>query len=701
MLEDNDSERKCSEEFGSNDNQEDSIIMNQSSIDRGLFSVTSYRTISDIEKRGGMYTFETICVPPVSQNKEDRAGFFRRKNGNYSLLDESGVVRKGIHVKKGDIVIGKIHTKISKSGEETKTDCSVALKGGEEGIVDKREILTTPNGYKIVKVVIRKQRIPEIGDKLACFSQDHEVLTDKGWIHIDTITYDHKVASLVNNSLEYHHPIDIQEYDYSGKMYCVDSSKVSLKVTPNHRMYTGSCHRQNYNIQRADEIYGKMRSYKNNVDNWNPENPTKTFTLPAYKHLPVLELDLESWCLFFGIWIAEGSCTICYYPNGTIRTRSVDIAANKQRVKDQLKKCMNKLGFKCNMHMSKGELVNWYCNDLRLIYYLKQLSVGAINKYLPEWCFELDMHHSQKLIEGMVLGDGCYMGGTTTVRYYTSSIKLRDDFQRLCLHAGWGCNYYLKSPKGTKSMCLGKEIQTNADYWTLTICKTQTKPLVNKYIKSGKQLDKWEEYKGKVYCCTVPTDLGVIFVRRNGKGIWAGNSRSAQKGTIGITYRQEDMPFNIDGICPDLIINTHCIPSRMTTGQLMESVLGKACALSGTYGDATPFTSSSTNAADKICDLLKDAGMKQQNACDKTGWETMYNGFTGEPIEAKIFMGPTYYSRLKHMVSDKLHSRSCGHVTILTRQPLEGRSRDGGLRFGDKCITLPQCYLIVVLVYMW
>ena len=139
------------------------------------------------------------------------------------------------------------------------------------------------------------------------------------------------------------------------------------------------------------------------------------------------------------------------------------------------------------------------------------------------------------------------------------------------------------------------------------------------------------------------------------------------------------MPFNLDGVSPDIIINPHCIPSRMTTNQLMECVLGKACAIKGEYGDATPWTSSSTgNAAEKICEMLAAAGMQEQQAYDRTGWETLTNGFTGEPIKAKVFMGPTYYQRLKHMVADKMHSRAQGHVTTLTRQPLEGRSRDGG-----------------------
>ena len=124
-------------------------------------------------------------------------------------------------------------------------------------------------------------------------------------------------------------------------------------------------------------------------------------------------------------------------------------------------------------------------------------------------------------------------------------------------------------------------------------------------------------------------------------------------------YRQEDMPFTPDGIAPDLIINSHCIPSRMTINVLLETVLGKSCAVEGTFGDATPFTSNSVDISDKLCDRL------QKNGYNKNGWEELINGFTGEPIKARVFVGPTFYQRLKHMVHAKIHSRSQGHVTTL------------------------------------
>ncbi|KAE9984006.1 hypothetical protein EG328_009263 [Venturia inaequalis] len=151
-------------------------------------------------------------------------------------------------------------------------------------------------------------------------------------------------------------------------------------------------------------------------------------------------------------------------------------------------------------------------------------------------------------------------------------------------------------------------------------------------------------------------------------------SRHGQKGTIGITYQQQDMPFSTEGLTPDLIINPHAIPSRMTIAHLIECLLSKVGSLRGCEGDATPFTDVTVTG---VSALLREHGYQSR------GFEVMYNGHTGKKLRAQIFLGPTYYQRLRHMVDDKIHARARGPVQILTRQPVEGRARDGGLRFGE------------------
>jgi DNA-directed RNA polymerase II subunit RPB2 len=153
------------------------------------------------------------------------------------------------------------------------------------------------------------------------------------------------------------------------------------------------------------------------------------------------------------------------------------------------------------------------------------------------------------------------------------------------------------------------------------------------------------------------------------------SSRMGQKGTVGMIYDQADMPFSQTGMTPDIIINPHAIPSRMTIGQLMECIMGKACTAIGTTGDATPFTELTIEDIAKALD---------KTGIERYGNEILYNSRTGEMMACDIFMGPTYYQRLKHMTVDKIHSRAQnGPVVLLTRQPAEGRARDGGLRLGE------------------
>ena len=153
------------------------------------------------------------------------------------------------------------------------------------------------------------------------------------------------------------------------------------------------------------------------------------------------------------------------------------------------------------------------------------------------------------------------------------------------------------------------------------------------------------------------------------------SSRHGQKGTCGMILNAEDMPQTASGLIPDIIINPHCIPSRMTIAQLMETLLGKVGCEVGALGDGTPFGNCTVSGLAKM--LRDNLGMEPY------GNEILYNGFTGRQMNTNIFVGPVFYQRLRHCSADKMHSRASGPLVMLTRQPAEGRAREGGLRFGE------------------
>lgn len=203
------------------------------------------------------------------------------------------------------------------------------------------------------------------------------------------------------------------------------------------------------------------------------------------------------------------------------------------------------------------------------------------------------------------------------------------------------------------------------------------------------KLIKYED-QSKIYRTNEETYIDKNYIDRNGDGYNFAkvrlrtvrkpvigdkfSSRHGQKGTIGNIIPEDDMPFTRDGVRPDIIINPHAIPSRMTIGHLKETLLGKTLLALGLFGDGTSF---GDFHIDDISKELLNVGF------ESNGNELMYNGLTGEQFEVSTFLGPVFYQRLKHMVNDKSHSRSIGPMVNLTRQPAEGRSRDGGLRFGE------------------
>lgn len=678
-------------------NQEDAVIFNRKAIERGCHNVTGYSLYDDEEAIDNKRK-----VKKLFGNTKTLQGFnsFDIKKADYSTIDELGFPIENTYINDKSVILGKYieeevnYSMAQKSGSLfNQYQSGVTSKKYRDdsklgsrliyGHIDKVYKYIKSTGEKKVKIRMRNFKMPRLGDKLGCFKEDTEVLTVEGWKKIIDVKLEDKVAILDNDNVKYENPSQLHEYNYEGKLYELKSQLVDLTVTPNHKMYIKKRNAKEFGLFEAQDIFGKRVNYKKNINNFVPENWIgNKFVIPSYtektrskKERNEIIVNMNDWLTFFGIWIAEG------YVDGN----NTVIATNKLRVREELDKVIPNMGFKICKRVNGN---TYTICDIQVADYMKQFSVGALHKFLPEWTWKLNKEQCQLLLKSMELGDG-HTEKSNTRHYYTSSKQLCEDVSRLALHAGYST--YVRVPKGKEA---GMQVQfkerdgslrlvtTTADNYSITIIKNKNEPQVNHghTLTQNGQTENWIDFVGKVYCLTVRT--GVFLVRQNGKPVWSGNSKHGQKGVCGMILEEEDMPYNKDGVVPDIIINPHAIPTRMTIGHMLETVFAKLAALSGRFIDGTAFNS---KYYDKLFDNLEDYGY------NKHGDELLYNGKTGEQQQGTIFFGPIFYYKLKHMVGDKINWRGGskmllpdgGKVSSLTRQPPHGRSSDGGLRMGE------------------
>lgn len=630
-------------------NQEDSVVANQSSIDCGMFNASHYNYEKcELEKN------EKLSNPDLARTIDIKKGAI------YEDVKD-GLIIPGTLAQKGSVLVSKYAPIPNPTDMHIYADRSIIYKHDEPVRIERSIVVRNDADVMVAKVKWRSDRPLEIGDKL-CMTPDHQVLTTAGWIPIAEVTLNHEVACLERGMLKYYNPTAIHVFDHNDDLYEIKTQQINQVVTKNHRMYVKlrSIKANNtYQLIEAQKIFGKRVQYKKDA-HWDvPDIPNFEIQGETGSKL----VAMNDWLDFLGIFLSDG------WVDKQHKTR-IQISAKKQRKIDHIQAFCARLDLPVVSYGDK------HCiNDERLHSELLHLSVGASNKFIPAYVWDVSPRQATILLDSLISGDG-HTQPNGVIMYFTSSKQLADDVQRLALHCGYSANIEMRYEAGHEAtMPDGRIIKAQYDAYRVSIVRCKNNPMTNHgHVKEQNgQIERYIHYDGQVHCITVPT--GIFYVRREGVPTWTGNSsRTGNKGICSAKCTRVDMPYCEDGTVPDLIVNAHSIPTRMALNQIIECVLGQLASRKGSHIDATIFRPINVDAA---IAQLAEYGVKYG------GHKRMWNGRTGCWIDTLIFVGPTVYQRLQKFVIDEHYATRNGPTSILTRQPLDGKSNDGGLRLGE------------------
>lgn len=487
-------------------NQEDSMVFNQSAIDRGIFRADTLKKYhSEIDKNPSTNQDDIFTKP-------DKNKVADMKQGNYGKLGEKGFAPEETEITNEDFIIGKV-SPIQPTGDSNKVykDSSEIFKSNVDGVIDRVHTgIYNAEGYEMYNVRVRMERVPVIGDKF-CQKGESQVLTNKGWIQLKDINInEHKVVTFdKEEKLTYINPSEKFEFDHDGDMYVYNNKHVEIECTPNHKLYTKKRHSNKFELIKASDIKGKMTRMKNNIDNNYPD--VKEFKIGDKN------FEMNEWLKLLGMYISDGNVTDNYIFFSCVKERKIKY---------------------CKEFLTKLSIEHTYNNDKYRIKsediarHFNELGKGAINKRLPEYVWNLSQNQSRILMEALLEGDGhTFADGFS--RYGTISTGLADDISRLCLHCGWSGHIKLAEKAGKISSGkrnlgtrAGSEvtIEQKNDYYKISIIRKHNEPWINKKDNDSNE-EKYEKFKGKVYCIEVP-ESHVYYMRQTDLSppIWIGNS---------------------------------------------------------------------------------------------------------------------------------------------------------------------------------
>lgn len=507
-------------------NQEDSVLINKGSIDRGLFMATIYHTEKDEDN--ALVRDELIRCKP---NPEKTKGI---KFGNYDKLNSHGFIPENTLVENRDVIIAKVVPIKENRNDPTKTvkfeDQSKTYRTHEESYIDRNYTGRNGDGYDFAKVRIRTLRKPVLGDKF-CALPTQQVLTDNGWMEIKDIDPAiHKVCTLdMAGNMCYEYPSAKFEYDHDSitgddePLCSFKNKQVEFICTQNHKLYIERRRKTplGYELVEAGEIMSEKKQvrFQKAMNNAYPDVETIRVGDTDY--------NMDAWLQLLGMFISDG-CT-------DKTTQSVIISVVKDRKTEFLHQILRILGIYYTQHANG----NFYISSSKtpaVTNHFHELSVGAANKYLPNYVWNLSQRQSLVLLDALLQGDGHtmkYKGEDEFSRYGTISLRLANDISRLCVHCGWSGIVKIAELPGTTrtgkrniGLRAGTEMSATLQhiYYKVSIIREQNQPWIFKK-QNESNVAEMKDYKGKVYCIEMPSSH-VYYMREttHSPSIIIGNS---------------------------------------------------------------------------------------------------------------------------------------------------------------------------------
>jgi DNA-directed RNA polymerase II subunit RPB2 len=462
-------------------NQEDSLIFNQSAIDRGLFRATSFKKEHDvIQKNPATGQDEVFMKPDVNRV----SGI---KHGNYNKLNDKGYVPEETVIEENDVLIGKV-TPIQPSASNNMKiykDSSSVYRSGVPGVVDKVYTgIYNADGYEMYTMRIRNERVPRVGDKF-CVDPRSEVLTNKGWIKFDEMYHRYKlgeeftVATLHDGKfIKYDKPIDVYEFDYDGYMYKLTSQQVDFCITMDHEMWARKRDKNYFELVKAADLYGKRYNLKK--DGWIDKPDVETIDING----KVFKMD--DFLKFLGVYLISGRKGDGheFYTGKYINMWSTNIILNFLSE--------NNIPYEDD---DEGT-INIFCMEL---FNSHILGITGNDTSIPEFVFHLNTNQVRVFLESMIRKSGLDVNH-----------KKANEIMHLAIHAGWSATI--------KRLC---DLNGEEKY-KIIINKEDNEPVIDNRDGAEEELIK---YKGKVYCLEVPSH--VFMFRYNNKNVWSGNCSRA------------------------------------------------------------------------------------------------------------------------------------------------------------------------------